>query len=78
MESLKEQNRLVGLKQSKKAVQNGQALRAYVAGDADEWVIEPFIQLCRDQNVEVVMAPNMKELAKACHVEVPTAVCVIL
>lgn len=78
MESLKSADKVVGLKQSRKAVQAGRAKRAYVAEDADPWVIEPFTALCEERQVPVVPVPTMKELAKSCHVEVPTACAVLL
>ena len=78
MESLKAADKAVGLKQSKKAVRAGRAKRAYVAKDADPWVIEPFVALCEERQVPVVQVPTMKELAKGCHVEVPTACAVLL
>lgn len=78
MESLKSADKVVGLKQSRKAVQAGRAKRAYVAEDADPWVIEPFEALCEERQVPVVQVPTMKELAKSCHVEVPTACAVLL
>ena len=78
MESLKSADKVVGVKQSRKAVQAGRAKRAYVAEDADPWVIEPVAALCEERQVPVVQVPTMKELAKSCHVEVPTACAVLL
>ena len=78
MERLKTTAKVVGLQQSKKAVAAQQAKLAYLAEDADAWVKEPFLALCEAQGVEVVLVPGMKELAKACKVEVPTACAVLL
>lgn len=78
MENLRTANKVVGLKQSRKAVQKGCALRAYVAEDADPWIVRPLVDLCEEHEVPVVQAPTMKELAKSCHVEVPTACAVLL
>lgn len=78
MERLKTENKIVGLKQSRKAVMSGRAKLVYIARDADMHVIFPFERLCEEKNVEIVYVNNMKELAKACHVEVKTAVAVLL
>ncbi|MBE5039895.1 ribosomal L7Ae/L30e/S12e/Gadd45 family protein [Ructibacterium gallinarum] len=78
MEDLRAAHKAVGLKQSKKAVLAGRAQKAYAAADADPWVIEPFVELCKEHGVELVYAESMKALGRACHVEVPTACAVLL
>lgn len=78
MERLDKGEKVVGLKQSAKKVAQGLAEIAFVASDADVRLTEPFVQLCEDNSVPVVMAESMKELAKACRVEVPTACAVLL
>ena len=78
MERLNASESVAGLKQSVKKVSQGLAKQAYVAEDADSWVIEPFMKLCSEKQVPVELVPSMKELAKACHVEVPTACAVLL
>lgn len=78
MERLHSAQKVVGLKQSKKAVLSGKAKLVYIAEDADPWVTDPLKQLCKGQGVELLLVPSMKELAKACRVEVPTACAVLL
>ncbi len=78
MERLRSQEHFVGLKQSQKAVEAGNAKVAYVAEDAESRIKLPFENLCSLKGVPVVYVSTMKELAKACHVDVPTAVAVIL
>ena len=70
-------NIVAGLKQSKKAVETGEVSRAFAAFDADSEVISPFLTLCREKGVSVDREYDMKELAKLCKVEVPTAVAVV-
>ena len=71
-------NMLVGLKQSKKAVEAGEVGQAYVAHDAESNVVTPFLALCKKKGIPVERCYDMKELAKVCKVEVPTAVAVNL
>ena len=78
MERLKTEKHVVGLKQSVRAVNEGEAILAFVARDADYHVVFPFENLCREKNIQIEYVNNMKELGKACHVEVPTAVAVLL
>ena len=78
MERIKMSPHVVGLKQSKKAIEAGRAGLVFVARDADSHVVFPLERLCGEKNVEVVYVNNMKELAKACHVEVPTAIATIV
>lgn len=78
MERLKTAPKVAGLKQSQKAVIQGNAKLVFVAEDADPWVTGPFLALCAEHGVQVAQASSMKELAKACRVEVPTACAVIL
>jgi len=68
---------IAGLKQSKKAVEAGNVSRAYVAKDAQSEVVAPFLALCLRREVAVDCEYDMKELAKLCKVEVPTAVAVV-
>jgi len=78
MERLKTEKHVVGLKQSVRAVEEDKASLAFVARDADYHVVFPFENLCREKNIQIEYVNNMKELGKACHVEVPTAVAVLL
>ena len=78
MERLKSSSHVVGLKQSRKAIDTGRAELVFVARDADSHVVFPIERLCSEKGVPVEYVNNMKELAKACHVEVPTAVAAIL
>ncbi|MBO5505701.1 MAG: ribosomal L7Ae/L30e/S12e/Gadd45 family protein [Clostridia bacterium] len=78
MERLKTEKHVVGLKQSVRAVEEDKASLAFVARDADYHVVFPFENLCREKNIQIEYVNNIKELGKACHVEVPTAVAVLL
>lgn len=78
MERIKTEDHVVGLKQSKKAIEAGLAKIVFVARDADMHVVFPIEKLCEEKCVEIVYVNNMKELAKACRVDVPTAVATIV
>jgi large subunit ribosomal protein L7A len=71
-------NKTVGLKQTQRALEKGLVQRVYVANDAENHVLRPILEWCRTHNVERIDVPTMKELGKACGIEVGTAVAAIL
>ncbi|MBC7325193.1 MAG: ribosomal L7Ae/L30e/S12e/Gadd45 family protein [Moorella sp. (in: Bacteria)] len=70
--------RAVGTKQVTKAVMKGIARVVYIARDAEVRVTGPLVQLCRERGVEIVEVDSMKELGRACNIEVGSASAVIL
>ena len=78
MERIKKSNHVVGLKQTKKAVQAERAKIVFIAENAERYIAAPLEELCRKNSVEVVFVSSMKELAKSCHVEVPTSAAAIV
>lgn len=68
----------VGLKQTQRALEKGQIRRIYIAKDAEAHVLRPILEWCNNHQVECVEVPTMKELGKACGIEVGTAVAAIL
>lgn len=78
MERIKTSTHVVGLKQTKKALEAGLAELVFIARDADAHVVFPLEKLCEVKKTEVVYVDNMKELGKACHIDVPTAVATIV
>lgn len=78
MESLKHKNKVAGLKQVRNAVLHGEAETVYIAEDADVICIKPIIQLCGENNIEVVCVNTRKELGKACGLDVPAAAVAVI
>ncbi|MGI6551697.1 MAG: 50S ribosomal protein L7Ae-like protein [Clostridia bacterium] len=74
----KAKKKTIGTKQTLKAVQKGQAIAVFVARDADDRVIEPLLKLCEEKMLEVVTVESMKELGKACNIDVGAASVAIL
>lgn len=68
----------VGLKQSKKALQEGNVLKAYIAEDADPHVIDAFVAQCAAMGVEVVFIESMLRLGRDAGIERGAAVVVEL
>ena len=78
MDALKNGFKAVGVKQSKKAVQSGQAVRVFIAQDADPFVTDPIAVLCEANGVPVSYVPEMTALGEACGIKVGAAVATLL
>lgn len=77
LEELKTTPKLVGLKQSVRALEDGSAVKAFVAEDAAPDLAHKLDALCRRAGVEVVPVPSMKELGSACGIDVGASVVVL-
>jgi large subunit ribosomal protein L7A len=69
---------VVGMRQTVKMVENGSALAVYIARDAEEKVVAPVLQSCKEKGVQVFYADTMAELGKACGIKVGAAMCAII
>ncbi len=78
LDTLATSPKMVGLKQSRKAVKDGLALYAFLAQDAELKVKQPFEALCRECNVTIHACESCEELGRACGIEVGAAVAVVL
>ena len=77
-EELTAKEKVVGLKQTRKALVEGRAARVYVARDADPTLTEPLRQLCCDCGVAAVEVRSMKELGQTCGIQIGAAAAAIL
>lgn len=75
---LKTGKKVVGLKQSHRAVAGGTAARAYIAQDAAPQLVADFSALCREYAVETVSVNTMAELGHACGIKIGASVAVLL
>jgi len=63
----------VGTKQTFKALEKGLAKKVFIASDAEQHVVKPLVQQCHAKGVPVVTVDSMKDLGKACGIEVGCA-----
>lgn len=66
-------SRIVGTKQTLKAIKSSQAKVVYVAKNAEEKVIKPIIDSCNEYGVEVIIVPTMQKLGMLCNIDVGAA-----
>lgn len=70
--------KVVGAKQTIKAIKSGQAKIVYIAEDAEAKVTAPIIEACKQHNVELVFVDTMKKLGSLCGIDVGAATACIL
>ena len=78
LSELKAGAKVVGAKQTKRAVDGACALRVFLASDADPRVTEPVEALCSERGVPVEKGATMRELGAACGIAVGAAVAALV
>lgn len=68
----------VGLKQTLKAIELGKAQEIIIAKDADKRITSKVIQQCNQKGLTILYADSMKQLGKACGIDVGSATVAIL
>ncbi len=64
----------VGLKQTMKAMERQQIDEVFIARDADARLLQSIVQACLKGQVPYIEVDSMKQLGRACNIEVGTAV----
>ncbi len=78
MTELKNLPKVVGTKQTTKALQREQVAVLYLAKDAEKRITEPLETLALEKGVQIIRVPTMKELGRAFGIEVGAATAAIL
>ena len=78
LSQLENNEKVVGAKQTRRALRDGKAVRIYLAEDADPALTEPIETLSGQFGVEVEWIPTMKALGAACGIAVGAAVAAVL
>ena len=64
---------VVGAKQLRKALLAGQVKKVYLAKDADPAITEPIARMCLELRVPFTWVHSMKDLGRACAIDVGAA-----
>ena len=75
---LASKEKVIGVKQSRKANREGRARQVFVACDADPAITEPVAQSCAAAGIPVEEAYTMAQLGQACRITVGASVVAIL
>lgn len=78
LSELKSGTKVVGVKQTQRALNEGNVRLVFLADDADPRVIEPVEALAKEKGVAVERISHMKELGSACGIAVGSAVAALL
>jgi large subunit ribosomal protein L7A len=69
---------VAGSRQVLRAIKAGTLSTVYLANDADTYIFQQILRAAEQANLPVVRVQTMKELGKACNVDVATATAGIL
>lgn len=79
LEKLKSaKNKVVGTKQTTKAVDKGKATLVFVADDAESRIKDPLLKKCEEKSIKVIHVTTMKKLGEACGISVGAAAAALL
>lgn len=78
LDELKTANKVVGIKQLRKAIAAGKVRKVFLAADADPMLTEPLAEQCSARKIEVIFVPTMRELGAACGISVNASAAAIL
>jgi large subunit ribosomal protein L7A len=70
---INEDAKVIGSRQLTRALIKNEISLAYIARDADPFIVSPVRELCRERGVPVTDVPTMSELGEACGLRVKTA-----
>ena len=78
LSELKTSRKLVGMKQIRRALQEGKVQKVFLAADADPALTEPLAAQCEALGIPVCPVPSMVELGAACEIDVKAAAAAIV
>lgn len=70
-------HKTVGTKQTIRMVESGKAAQVFLAKDADPRLTGKMVNLCKKSGVKVTWVDSMRELGKACGIEVGAAMAAV-
>jgi len=70
--------KVVGVKQTLKALKNDQGTVLYIAKDADTNITEPILKLAKVNSLQIIFVDTMKELGNLCDIDVASAAALLL
>jgi len=64
---------IIGVKQTLRAMKNGEISEVYIAEDADRHITNQVIELAEEQSIPYTSVPSKKDLGIACGIDVGTS-----
>ena len=78
MEALAGKEKVVGLKQVRRAVAAGRVRKVFLACDADPRLTDPLRALCAEKAIPCDSSMTLRQLGTACGIAVPAAAVAVL
>ena len=75
---LETEQKVVGVKQLKRALREGRAQRVFLAEDADPHLMAPVVQRCSQCQVPWTWVSTMEDLGRACGIHVGAAAAAVI
>lgn len=75
---LKSDNKVVGAKQVKRALNTSDVELVYIAKDAEDRVTDEIIEFCNEKQIPVVQIESMRILGDACGININAAVAALI
>ena len=75
---LASQEKVIGVKQSRRAIREGRATRVFLADDADPAITDPVAESCKTAGIPVETGYTMAQLGQACRITVGASVVALL
>lgn len=75
---LKSDNKVVGAKQVKRALNTLDVELVYIAKDAEKKVTEEIIEFCNEKQIQIVLIESMRILGDACGININAAVAALI
>jgi len=70
--------KVVGVKQTLKALKSSKGKVLYIAKDADSNITDPILELAKVNSLQVIFVDTMKELGNLCDIDVASATALLL
>lgn len=78
LEELRGTKRVVGFRETQRAIERGRAKKVFVALDVDEAIREAIAALARERNIPLEYVPSAQELGRVCGIEVRSSCAAIV
>ena len=69
---------VIGKKQTLRFLVKDEVSKVFISKDADIHVTKEIMDVCSQKNIEIIYFDNMKELGKACNIDVNAAAAAVL
>ncbi len=78
LDELKSSSFVVGLKETERAIDKGEASHVFIASDCDDRISLPLKEVCEKAGVAVTADFTKKEIGRACGIKVKAASAAVL